>query len=60
MVSGAAWIRPTAGERAFDGVNYAFLALFMLAIILPFIHIVSISLSPRERPGGMASVCGRG
>ena len=51
MVSGATWIRPTAGERAFDGANYAFLALFMLAIILPFVHIVSISLSPAGETG---------
>jgi putative aldouronate transport system permease protein len=35
----------TRGERVFYGVNYLLLAVFTLICILPFVHIVAISLS---------------
>lgn len=37
--------RISTGDRIFYGINYALLTLFTLLCILPFVHIVAVSLS---------------
>lgn len=37
--------RESTGDRVFYGVNYALLTVFTLICILPFVHIVAVSLS---------------
>ena len=41
-------IRKSAGEKIFDAVNYAFLCLFCVAILIPMFYIIVKSLSPIE------------
>ncbi|TVY06985.1 carbohydrate ABC transporter permease [Paenibacillus cremeus] len=40
-------MKTTKGERIFYSINYAVLAIIALTCLLPFIHIISLSLSDR-------------
>ena len=41
-------MKVTKGERIFNAINYTVLILFALTCLLPFVHIVAVSLSERS------------
>ncbi|WP_168119517.1 carbohydrate ABC transporter permease [Paenibacillus sp. HB172176] len=44
-----AWVgRKSIGSKLFDGFNYIFLTLFALFTVVPFLHILSVSLSDAQ------------
>lgn len=45
------WKRQSIGSRIFDSFNYVFLSLFAIVTVLPFIHIVAVSLSSAQAYG---------
>ncbi|MBD2844882.1 carbohydrate ABC transporter permease [Paenibacillus sp. IB182496] len=45
------WRKRSIGSMAFDGFNYTFLTIFALITVLPFIHIVAVSLSSSQAYG---------
>ena len=46
-------MRVSLGRKLFNAANYTFLILFLLSIIVPFMHIISVSISDSREVTGM-------